>query len=853
MNEHLSRLMEDLTDRPAMLAQEFTGRMTEALLAGENMGRDLGRRTGGSFFHELAKFAPTRSDLFLEATGADPATDLNGQDMYGQTFVDILARKHAFSTLRELVDADRPIEIDSPRATLNGQIPAYRAALSEGPMSLVSAMHDFTQRMYEKGRNVGQIYPEQKNRFNMNFMHRLAERDDLKASDVTAYLTDLQFSQGMTDEQVKALLVERSHTGQTFFNQILERDPGEAMAMISELKAQLSDEVFDAAAMLRGDVDTELSQRIRNLPEDTIPALQLSKFASSRSQVGSSPEQLMEMLVDNLPAEDLHVKCTRGQTPLSIMAKNGWTHALRSALDKGVDPNFSVDGMTENPLKAALDNNVRPELIRHTLELLIAKDIDDRWLKNDAPDQNSPLKFAVDIGDHALVSSMLFAGADPNGHPGDSYSPLRVAIDNYSKNPQGYEPILNRLVFFGASLKRVDADMMTASQRLSEPGMAAARDYVHRLAVINQMSEQYGYEFAEAAVDGFSQEQSIVANPSVSLHTLQMIPGVNRALADVLKYESGGHERLISAMKVNEQSDPEIPAMDLIDNSRTLLSIPNTNRSRMMYEISKVRAATISLNPDQLSPDAIESYQNQVMSMNRLYSWICDSLGMEDTPQNAAELSHDHGRHLPRSFADFSDTLAASPLALAAETSKFPLRLENNGEWSAEVSLTRDQVRVPDTGKPISFLYGHRPDGHLMPNVESINGLPGYVMTPMTALNNIGKNDNFETGIVQFNNPVVITAENPLGAEPFPVDTQLLADMGYDGAVIYDISKGQVAGALDLSGRRMQIPNGVTVGSRAPEPDTDLEIVDLSADAPAVLPERDYSGPKSTPRRGYGL
>jgi hypothetical protein len=577
MSEQLNRLIDELIDRPAMLAEEFVTALNAALRSGEKAGDPIsGNRVGDSFLHRLAKVAPKRADLLLEAT-QDPLSELNSVNAYGQRFSDVLADEFAYNSLLELVDADRPIEIDSPNNRISRHETPYRMAVTDGPYQLVAALHDYSDRMREKGSDVGRVFPERLDRFGRSVLHDFAGRNDLSPEDIAGYLSDLQASLGLHRSNLKELLEGRDQRGQTFFNRLVSRNPALALATHLELSKNVDADIYDPLNALRGNPELSIAERNLSLPEQTIPALQLS------SMKGEGAEQLMNTIVAAVNSRDLQVRSLEGgETPLSIMAKKGFVDALSTALDRGLDVNYGVEGLTENPLAEAINNSARTDLAYAAVKRLMSEDIDSRWLETRSSMAPSAVQFAVDHGDANLVARTLLQGGDPNGHPAANYSPLRSSIENYSRDPVAHEKILNHLIFNGASLKKVDADMLSPSARLSQPDMAAARDYVHRLTVINQLSDQYGFEYAAAAVDGFTKSQTWKTEPNASLGTLQMIPGVSRALADMIAHEPSKAEAVKAMLKVNPQTDPEISALDLVDSSRTLLSIPRCSATIRM-------------------------------------------------------------------------------------------------------------------------------------------------------------------------------------------------------------------------------------------------------------------------------
>lgn len=844
MTQRLEALLDELQRRATMVAGEFTSALQDAIKAGESIGARIeGSRTGETFLHELAKVAPNRADLMLEATAVEPNTSINIPNAYGETAADQLAARGGFETLRELVDADRPLQIDSPMNNPSGHETAYRIAMREAPMGVVEAMHDYAARAADRGQELGRIYYNRVGRFGDSVLHNLAGRPDLSASDVDDYANTINFKLGATPDEIRQLGELKNANGQTFFNELVGRNPSLALDVHRSLAMNsLSDSPtassFNLEGLLRGDPHTPQTGRNLTLADDTVPALQLAKSQNEGA------ERLMAEIVKWVDAEDLHVRTVAGDTPLSIMAGKGWVDALDAALKAGVDPNYGAGELTKNPLQEAMKNNARPDLGYAAVKKLIRKSLDSRWLNDPNPDAPSIVKYGVDHADHLLVGRAVLLGGDPNGHPAANYSPLRAAIEKFENDPDSYGAILRRLVFSGASLKRVDADMMSPGARLEHPEMAGARDYVHRLAVISKMADQYGMGFAAAAVDGFRHKNQPDQSPAVAIGTLQLMPGFSRSFADkILSNEEAAKfadSALKEALLLHVEKDPNTRAMDIADHSRTLLSVPASNREQMLTEIEKVRSALVSLGPDQITPDAIDGYQRQIMAANRLHRWVSDSLDIVDSPDAASALSAEHARYLDRSFFDFSEAIAASPLALDPQASEFPLRLGREGVWEAEVSVAGNSHAAPKSGVPITMLYGQTDDGFPAPQVTPAPD-DGSLMTYMASVESAVSDRGVTTGIVSFNNPTVVYTDNAM-VEQFTVDAESLKSMGFDGAVIYDSTEGRVAGAIDLGGRRMEMPNAATVIGVN---NSQSSALDLSVDN---SPE-----PEAAPARGLGF
>jgi hypothetical protein len=804
MAPEIERLLEQLKRVPFMLASEFETTLSNAYRSGETVSDVLsGSRSGDALLHALAKDFPNRADLLLIATNDDRA-DLNAPNDYGLTVADLLAGKGANTTLIELLDAERPLNIDSLSAKVSGHESAYRIALAEAPYQLISVMHDHSARMADKGLQVGQIYPKRLGRNGETILHEFAERSDLAADDFVGYIDELQTALGLSGSDIKDLLQSSTGRNKPFLFTVADRDPSLALRTINALDKALGPEMFDRQQALRGDY----ARSSRNLsfaaPENSCLALQLADHTDMDA------EQLMIAIIEAVEPKDLHVQARNGETPLSIMAQKGWGDALKAALEAGVDPNYGVDSGARNPLNEAMLNSARPDQAYGIVKQLIATDLDSRWLATPSAHSPSVLKFAIDYADPALAYQAMLLGADVDGHPGANYSPLRSAIEKYETHPDVYEKIIRRLVFNGASLKKVDADMLSPAARLSHPEMAAARDYVTRLSVINGLSSQYGLDYATAAIEGFNHSHvTDLSRPRVSLGTLQMIPGMTRALVDLLKHEQSDSAVLNAVLKVNAQTDPEIPAMDLVDKSRTLLAIPEANRMDMSFNISHLRAELGALDPMQVSPEAIETYQSQIMAANRLAKWVNASLELPDTPDAAAKLSAEHGRFIERSITDFSHAIKAAPMLLSPSVDQLPLQLGVDGSWKANVTLSGERHFRPDSGSPASLLFAEREDGTVKPRADIYDG-NSKVLTYVSSVADVDANSGVNTGYIKLNSACVVFADNPM-VDKFIVNEGLLREMGFDGALIYDLKNSRVAGAIDFSGERFDFPAGVTV------------------------------------------
>ncbi|WP_372997334.1 hypothetical protein [Marinobacter sp.] len=821
MNDNLRKLLDELLQNPALSLQEFARDIQLAIASGARIDMPSpDSREKLTFLHELADTAPERADLILEACTADPEANINVTDIYGQTFGEKLASGMKWDTIRELIDSDTPIFIDTPVSRVSGAESIYRQAIKSAPMSTVRALEEYAQRMDDRGITSVELYRDRVDRFGETVLHGLASRSDLNARDFKQYL-DMTASD-IQGGALKSLLEARGRNGENFFNRIVSRDPQVALEVHRMLKDELAPAEYDAAAILGGDAERPLSDRHFTLPENTVPALQLAENSSPEA------EQLMMEIINEVGASKLHCQASNGHTPLSIMAKHGWIEGIVRAVEQGLDINYGADGFAKNPLNEAMNNTARPDVSYITVKRLVGWDIDSRWLEPARFSDASVVGFAVDHGDPDLLWNALMKGADPNGHPAADRSPIRSAIENFSKDTEAYEVIMRRLILSGASLKKLDSDMLSPSDRLQNPEMAAARDYVHRLATINGLKDRYGYQFAELAVDGLSQPQGQLAKPEVSLGTLQMIPGVTRALSDAVALESTGHDRVASMLKVNPQHDPDVNVQDLVNMSRTLLKVPEVNRQNMLVELDKLRAGLTNLSPQQVSPEALTKYQNQVMSVNRVHNWVRDSLTHSDNMMDAGILMGEHGRYLERSLRDLADVAAASPLMLNPAASEFPLTMSVDGKWNAEVTIAGDQNPAPVPNKPASFLFAQRNEGNAFSSARMHNAQPtdkpiAYI-SDITMGNDIPQ--DLTAGYIKFDNPSVVHVENSL-MNGFDVDVGLMRDMGHDGVLVYDSTRNSVVGAIDLGGQRMEFPNGVTVESspaaQVEEPEMELK------------------------------
>jgi|DeeseametaMP0747_FD_contig_123_17326_length_17133_multi_4_in_1_out_0_28 hypothetical protein len=822
MNESLRKLLDELMDNPALSLQDFARELQLAITSGARIDMPSpDSRENLAFLHELARVAPDRADLILHACTADPEANINVTDVYGQTFGEQLASKGKWETIRELVDSDTPIFIDSPVSRMTGAESIYRQAIKTAPMSMVRALESFADRMEDRGVTASKLYRDRADRFGETVLHGIASRNDLNARDFKQYL-DMTASD-MQGEELKSLLEARGRNGETFFNRIVSRDPQVALEVHRMLKAELAPAEYDVAAILGGDAERPLSDRHFSLPENTVPALQLADNSSPEA------EQLMMEIINEVGGSKLHCQASNGQTPLSIMAKHGWIDGIVRSIEQGLDINYGVDGYAKNPLNEAMNNTARPDVSYITVKRLVGFGIDKRWLAPATFSDASVVGFAVDHGDPELLWDAIMKGADPNGHPAADRSPIRSAIENYSRDAEAYEVIMRRLIMSGASLKKLDSDMLSPSDRLEQPEMAAARDYVHRLATINGLKDRYGYQFAELAVDGLSQPHGQLAKPEVSIGTLQMIPGVTRALSDAVALEASGHERVAAMLKVNPQHDPEVNVQDMVNMSRTLLKVPESNRQNMLVELDKLRSALTNLSPEQVSPEALTKYQNQVMSVNRIHNWVRDSLTHSDNLMDAGILMGEHGRYLERSLRDLADVAAASPLMLNPAVSEFPLTMSIDGKWQAEVSIAGDTNQAPRPNQPASFLFAQRNEGNAFSSARLHNAQP--TDKPIAYLSDITMGSDIPkdltAGYIKFDNPAVVHVENSFMNE-FDVDVGMMREMGHDGVVVYDSQKNSVVGAIDLGGQRMEFPKGVTVEStQAPEveePEMDLKV-----------------------------
>lgn len=825
MNESLRKLLDELMENPALSLQEFARDIQMAIASGARIDiPSPDSRENLTFLHELAQVAPDRADLILHACTADTEANINATDIYGQTFGEVLATGKKWDTIRELVDSDTPIFIDSPVSSMPGAESIYRQAIKSAPMSTVRALEAYAQRMDDRGITSIKLYRDRADRFGETVLHDLASRSDLNVRDFKQYL-DMTASD-LEGSGLKSLLEARGRNGGNFFNRIVSRDPQVALEVHRMLKSELAPAEYDASAILGGDAERPLSDRHFTLPENTVPALQLADNSSPEA------EQLMMEIINELGASKLHCHASNGHTPLSIMAKNGWIQAIVRGVEQGLDINYGSEGYVKNPLNEAMNNTARPDVSYITVKRLVGMDIDSRWLEPARFSDASVVGFAVDHGDPDLLWSAIMRGADPNGHPACDRSPIRSAIENYSRDPEAYEVIMRRLVLSGASLKKLDSDMLSPSDRLEQPEMAAARDYVHRLATIAGLKDRYGYQFAELAVDGLSQPQGQLAKPSVSIGTLQMIPGVSRALSDAVALESSGHERVAAMLKVNPQHDPDISVQDLVNMSRTLLKVPETNRENMLVELDKLRSALTNLSPEQVSTEALTKYQNQVMSINRIHNWVRDSLTHSDNLMDAGIMMGEHGRYLERSLRDLADVAAASPLMLNMEASEFPLKMSIDGKWQAEVTIAGDTNQAPVPNKPASFLFAQRNEGNAFSSARLHNAQP--TDKPLAYLSDITMGsdipDDLTAGYIRFENPTVVYVENSLMNE-FDVDVGLMREMGHDGVVVYDSMRNSVVGAIDLGGQRLEFPEGVTVES-SPAPKVEEPDMELKANEP---------------------
>jgi len=808
MNEQLQEIIIQLLRDPQMSVQQFSGLLQSALANGELIERPLpGNRKQNSFLHELAQTLPTRSDLILHAAKQDPQATLNASNIYGRTFAEILAHNEAWDALRELADERVNILVDSPVAATHET--AYRTALEKGPLSLVAAFEDLEDHMLANGYEPDLIFRDRRDRIGNTIFHDLAGRTDLSAQDFKTYL-DMQADK-IVGKDLRELLSSKNHRGQTFFNVVIEQNPQAALEIGRLLANELSPAEFDRLAVFGGDPGTRIQDRDLTVPESTIPVLQIGRKPMPDG------EQLMNFLIDQVPATYLHCHATNGQTPLSIMAKNGWVDALGSALEKEIDPNYGIELGVTNPIFEAMSNTSRPDLAQQFLRTMVDTDLDQRWLQEPAYDSGSLAKFAVDVKDPVLLSKSLFLGANPNGHPASDYSPLRAAIEGYESNPKAHQPMIRDLLIHGASLKKLDMDMVSPSERLQHPELAAARDFAYRTSMILEMQDRYGYEFAGAAVDGLTSEIAPRQGPSVALGTLQMVPGVTRALNEKIKNAPDQMAGFRALAEVTVAHGPDTKVMDMTNLSRALLAVPENNRQQMVYEMEKLRADLTRLQPTQFTKQGLDSYRRQVVALNRVNSWVRDSLNVKDGEWLAvSRLEAEYARFIPRSMADFSDAIASSAL-LTSEASEFPLSYAADGRWEASVTMSGKEHPMPKPGTPVSFLYANDSMRDPFKQFKSYKEGEAPVRTRgLLYLDheisvNTTRAEMGNSGFVSFQNPSVYVVDKLVEGETYNIDPGLMREMGHDGVVVYDNSKSQVVGAIDLGGKKLEFPVGATV------------------------------------------
>lgn len=829
MNERFQQLIDELATNTAMSIERFTAALNDALNKGELIESPLpNNRKQNNFLHQLAEVAPDRPDLIVHAAKVDQLATLNSSNIYGRTFPDILAHNNAWDSLRELADERVDVFFDTVVPMTHES--AYRTALMDGPMSLVAAMEEHAEYMEDKGFDSDILFRDRLDRLGNTVFHDVAMRDGLTAQDFKQFLN--LTADKIVGSDLKELLSATNHRGQTFFNVLVESNPKAANDIANLLNRELSAEEFDRERVFGGDPELGLRDRETTIPESTIPALQLAR---NGVQDG---EALMRLIIKTVDAEKLHCMGTDGSTPLSVMASHGWENALESALNKGLDVNYGVDRGATNPVTAAISNTSRPDLAHGVLRQMVDQDMDYRWMREPNYNSGSIAKFAVDVGDQTLLSKALFLGADPDGHPASDVSPLRAAIEGYEDHPESCEPIIRSLIIHGASMKKVDMDMLSASERLQQPGMAAARDFAYRTAMIMDMNDRYGFDFAGAAVDGLTQASDPAGPPKVALGTLQLIPGVSRALNDKIS-AMPENERNRTLSRVQSQTDPSVNVMDLTNLSRALLAVPLENRQQMVYELEKLRTDLTQLSPAQLTENGVDAYRRQVTAINRITSWVRDSTMTRDGEWlDVSRLEADHARFIPRSMSDFADAVGASAL-LSPEVSQFPLAMSADGQWEATVSLTGDKHPMPRSGEKVSFLFANDTLMDPFKQIQSYRDGEAPVRTrgllycdePLR-MNSVNSPQDAR-GYVSFDNPAIYTIDQYTPEGSYNIDTQMFRDMGHDGVIVYDNAKEKVMGAIDLEGKKMEFPVGASVVAKQESAQQMSKDLDAEIDSPA--------------------